>query len=89
MGTTASMVYNISGPRITLTKLNTQDVYEQPAPSLDLVLSQRISRHAAIKFSARNLLDPQIERTYGKNGDLTYSSYTRGRTFILALNYDF
>jgi outer membrane receptor protein involved in Fe transport len=89
IGTTASIVYNIVGPRIALTKLNTEDVYEQAAPTLDFVLSQRLARHMTVKFSAKNLLDPKIERTYGKNSNLIYSSYRRGLTFGLTLNYDF
>jgi hypothetical protein len=88
-GTTAALIYNISGPRITLTKLNTEDVYEQPAPTLDFVLSQKIGRHTTVKFSAKNLLNPDLERTYGKNSNLFYSSYTKGRAFGLMLNYDF
>jgi hypothetical protein len=43
----------------------------------------------AVRFSARNLLDPKIERTYGKDSNLLYSSYKRGMTFGLAVNYDF
>ena len=76
-------------PRIAITKLNADDVYEQPAPTIDFVLSQKVGRHATIKFSAKNLLDPEFERTYGKNSSLLYSSYTKGRAFGLSLNYDF
>jgi hypothetical protein len=34
-------------------------------------------------------LNPEFERTYGKNSDLIYSSYKKGMTFGLNLNYDF
>ncbi|KAB2658621.1 MAG: TonB-dependent receptor plug domain-containing protein [Verrucomicrobia bacterium] len=87
--TTAALILNVAGPRIAITKLNADDVYEQPAPTLDFVLSQKVGRHATIKFSAKNLLDPEFERTYGKNSSLLYSSYTKGRAFGLSLNYDF
>lgn len=89
VGTTASVICNIAGPRIAITKLNAEDVYEQPAPSLDFVVSQKIGRHATVKFAAKNLLNPNIERTYGENSDLLYSSYRKGLTFGLALTYDF
>ena len=89
IGTAASLIYNITGPRIALTKLNTEDVYEQPAPVLDFVLSQKIGRHTTIRIFAKNLLDPTIERTFGESTSLLYSSYTRGRTFGFTLNYDF
>jgi outer membrane receptor protein involved in Fe transport len=88
-GTSASLILNVAGPRIAITKLNTEDVYEQPAPTLDFTLSQRIGRKLTLKFSAKNLLDPEFERTYGKNSSRLYSSYKRGMTFGLTLNYDF
>ena len=88
-GSSASLIYNIAGPRIALTKLNTEDIYEQAVPSLDFVASKKIGKHATIKFAAKNLLDPKVERSYGKAGDLIYSSYSRGRSFGLSFNYDF
>lgn len=87
--TTASLIFNTAGPRIAITKLNADDVYEQPAPTLDFVVSQQFGRHTTVKFYAKNLLDPTIERTYGENSDLIYSSYKKGLTFGLTLNYDF
>lgn len=88
-GTSGSLIFNMAGPRITITKLNTEDVFEQPAPSLDFVFSQRLFQHATAKFTARNLLDPSLERTYGEKGLLLYDSYRKGRTFGLAFSYDF
>ncbi|MCI0538069.1 MAG: TonB-dependent receptor, partial [Verrucomicrobiales bacterium] len=89
LGTSATVVYNIFGPRITIAGLNTDDVYEQPISSLDFVLSQKIWDRLKMKFTAKNLFDPLIERSYGKEGELLYSSYRRGRTFGLSLSYDF
>jgi outer membrane receptor protein involved in Fe transport len=88
-GTSASLILNVAGPRIALTKLNADDVYEQPAPTLDFLLSQKIARNLTLRLSAKNLLDPKIERTYGKNSRLLYSSYRKGLTIGLTLNYDF
>ena len=88
-GTTASLIFNIAGERIAIAKLNTEDVYEQPAAALDFVLSQQVAPHTVVKFAAKNLLDPQIERTYGKSSKLFYDSYKRGRLFAVSLNFDF
>ena len=88
-GTSASVIYNIAGERIALTKLNTADIYEQAVPSLDFVASQKVGKHATVKFAAKNLLDPKVERTYGQEGSLIYSSYSRGRSFGLSFSYDF
>jgi hypothetical protein len=43
----------------------------------------------AVKFTARNLLDPENKRTYGKDTDLVFSSSHRGRTYGLSFSYDF
>ena len=89
LGTSASLIFNYAGPRIAITKISTDDVYDQPAPVLDFILSQKLGRHTTIKFGAKNLLDPRIERTYGKSGNRLYSSYTKGRAFGVSLTYDF
>ena len=87
--TLAAHNYNIFGPRITIAGLNTDDVYEEPTASLDFVLSQKIWDGLKVKFTAKNLLDPLVERSYGTGGDLLFSSHRRGRTFGLSLSYDF
>jgi TonB-dependent receptor len=88
-GTSASFIFNMAGPRITIASLNTEDIYEQSTPVLDFVLSQKIGRNMTLKLTAKNLIDPIIERTYGEEGKLTYSSYKRGMTFGMALSYEF
>ncbi len=88
-GTSLTLGFNIFGPRITIASLTTEDVFEQPAPVLDLVLRQRLSKKLNLKFSAKNLLDPAFERTYGESGSLLYSSFTRGITLALGLSYEY
>jgi outer membrane receptor protein involved in Fe transport len=89
LGTSATIIYNVAGPRIAITKLNTEDVYEEPTPTVDFIISQRVGRNLTLKFGAKNLLNPKIERTYGKDSNLLYSSYTKGRSFGLSMAYDF
>lgn len=88
-GTGASLIYNIAGPRITIASLNTEDVFEQSAPGLDFVFSQKLGRNLSLKFNVRNILDPKIERTYGESSKLIYSSYKRGRSYGFSMSYDF
>jgi hypothetical protein len=88
-GTGASLIYNVAGPRITIASLNTEDVFEQPAPGLDFILSQKLGRHLTAKFAAKNLLNPKIERTYGEDSNLIYSSYRKGMSFGVSFSYDF
>lgn len=91
-GTSASLIFGTAGPRIAIASPIAEDVYEHPAPSLDFVIGQKLGRHTSVRFSARNLLDPEFKRTYGKGagGDaLLYSSHKRGITLGLSLTYDF
>jgi len=88
-GTSASLVFNVAGPRIAIASLTTEDVYEQPAPALDFVLSQKLGRNTTLKFTAKNLLDPKFERTYGQDNERVYSSFTRGMTFGVQVSHDF
>jgi TonB-dependent receptor len=87
-GTSASLILNAAGPRVSIASLTTEDVYEHPPLTLDFVIAQKLNRHLTARFSAKNLLDPEYERTYGKDSNLCIS-YTRGRTFAFSLTYDF
>ncbi len=88
-GTSASLLFNVYGPRLAVTALNSPDLYEQPAPGLDLVVSQRIGRHMRLKFTAKNLLNPAYKLTYGKSEEGIYTAYTRGTSFGLSMAYEF
>lgn len=88
-GTSGTLVLNAAGPRIAIASPIAEDIYEQPPLTLDLVLGQKLGRHVGVKFTARNLLDPEVQRTYGKGSDLIFSSSRRGRTYGLSVSYDF
>ena len=90
-GTTATASFNVVGPRLSLVQFGSMpDVYEQPAPALNLVVSQRLWRGLRLKFSAKNLLDPDRKKTIGlSDRDLIYERYRNGRTFSLSLSYLF
>lgn len=90
-GTSLSLSYNVVGERLTIASALTDDVYEQPAPQLDFVWSQRLRPGMSLKFTARNLLDPVFRRTYGAKDDpaAAYSAFTRGMTFGISLAYEY
>ncbi|MEW6306963.1 MAG: TonB-dependent receptor, partial [Verrucomicrobiota bacterium] len=90
-GTSATVAYNIAGERLVITNPFGEDIYEQSAASLDFSISQKLgkSQRWKLKFSAKNLLDPSFERTYGAQGTLPYSSYKKGRTYGVSLSYTF
>lgn len=92
-GTSATLAWYYAAERLVLIINNGYDVYEQPAPSLDFVLTQKLGRGWSAKFTARNLLNPEVKRSYGVSGSTDtrylYSSYTRGITFGLSLSYQY
>jgi len=91
-GSSATLSYNVVGERLDLVVFGPLgDVYEQPAPDLTFVWSQRLNLSWSLKFSAKNLLNPDKEKTISvPNGDdLIYSRYPSGRSFSLSLTYMF
>ncbi|MCL4176904.1 MAG: TonB-dependent receptor [Verrucomicrobia bacterium] len=88
-GTVATVLFGIYGPRIFIADPQGLDVYEQPVPVLDFVLSQRLGKHWRLRFSAKNLLDPPYERTYSEERtEYLHTRITKGRTFGLTVAYD-
>lgn len=90
-GSAFTVVYGVAGERLDLVTTGAlPDVYEQPAPALDFVWSQRISNRWKFKFTARNLLDSEREKTLEHNGTTYfYERFNRGRKFGLSLSYAF
>jgi TonB-dependent receptor len=91
-GTSATLSYNVVGERLDLVVFGPlPDVYEQPAPDLTFVVTQRLSRDWRMKFSAKNLINPDREKTISIPGadDLIYQSYTSGRSFSVSFTYLF
>ncbi len=91
-GTAVSVIFNYAAERLSLIT-EAFDVYEQGAPTLDVVVSQKLGKGFKLKFSAENILSPDIIESYAVDGhtDTTYrfSSYSRGVTLGLSLSYTF
>lgn len=91
-GTTVVVVYYFAAERLALIT-NSYDVYEQGAPSLDVVISQQITPRLKVKFAAKNILNPEIINSYAVNGstdtEYVFSKFTRGVNLGLSLSYEF
>lgn len=82
----AALLYNVFGERIVDVGVNgAPDIYEQPRPSLDFVYSQGFGQWK-FKAKLKNLLDPDIELTQGK--ETTRVTHI-GRELKLAVEYKF
>lgn len=90
-GTVATLSYNVVGERLSLVNHGPlPDVFEQPAPLLNLVISQQLSHRWRLKFTAKNLLDPDHEQTLSTSaGELAWSRSRTGRSFAVAVSYLF
>jgi hypothetical protein len=98
-GTFVRVLFNTFGPRIfAVSTQGLPDVYEQPVPGLDVVISQRIvavrkSRDGDLRNELRfeagatNVLNPTIRRTQGPDG-VTYQT-RRGVSLASGLSWSF
>jgi TonB-dependent receptor len=88
--------FNIVGERLVQVQLDGMpDIYSRPAPSLDLVFSQRLFKRFLIRGFAKNMLNPAFEEVYtipNDNGNFNgrhyiHSKYYRGVEYQLGITY--
>ena len=85
-GINAALLFNVFGERIVDVGVSgAPDILEQPRPSLDFVYSQGFGDWK-LKFKFKNLLDPDVELTQGKE---TTRIMQIGREYSVAVQYDF
>ncbi len=87
---TANLVFSYFSDRISaLGSGQLGNIIEKGIPSVDLVFKNKISEKFELNFSAKNLLDPSIERVRENTsfGDVTLSEYKRGIDLSLQLKY--
>lgn len=67
------------------------NIVEKGVPTLDFILKNKIANNFEVNFSAKNLLDPSIERVRENTseGDVILSQYKRGINLGLQLKYSF
>ncbi len=96
IGLDANLVFNVFGPRLaTVSRGAAPNIFEQPRPSLDLILSQNLgfvggkfAENWNINLRATNLFNPEYLMTQEYKGqEYVFQKYTIGRTFTLGVNY--
>jgi outer membrane receptor protein involved in Fe transport len=90
-GTALTVSGGVVGRRLVTVGLALPDEFEEPAPQLDVFLSQKLGKHWKLKFSAKNLLNPAYETTitWPTAGSVPIKSYTRGISYGLSLSCEF
>ncbi len=96
-GTNVTASFNVVGERLIQVQLDgAPDIYDRPAPTLDLVFSQKWWKRFSVKGFAKNLLNSAIRQVYadpgtgGKFYGQTYihNQFYRGREFSLGITYN-
>ncbi len=96
-GTQMSLFYTLTGDTLIAGATESAgnfvpDVYRSEFAQLNFSLSQKLSDNATLKFQAKNLTDPDIETVYRSDfigGDVTKTSFSRGREFSLGVSIRF
>jgi outer membrane receptor protein involved in Fe transport len=93
---TVSLVYSVFGKRIySVGTLGLDHIYELPVNQLDFVWGSKVTKNIDLKFSAQNILNPNIKLEQGNNGEAplldeqTIRNYKKGVNFSMSLGYTF
>lgn len=67
------------------------DIYEKSFGTLDIIIRNKIKKNLSLNISAKNLLNPSVERYQEFDGGVTkpISSYKRGMEIGIGLSYTF
>lgn len=90
-GTNATLYFNTFGERLsTVSRGATPDIFEQPKPQLDFLVSQKAWTSLTFKFGIKNILDSAFEEVYDfrAGDDATAYKYKKGVTYTFGLTYD-
>lgn len=97
-GWSASLLYNVAGPRIFAVGALSQDpdIYELPRHQLDLTLARRFGQHLEVKAGVQDLLNQPVQLTQDTNtdgkitgADENIARYRRGQYATTALTWRF
>lgn len=82
-----TLAFNYFSDRIFALGTETRgNIMEKGIPSLDFIFKSQLSEHLGLGFSAKNLINPTIER-YQDIQDVVVSSYKRGINLNFSLTY--
>jgi hypothetical protein len=90
LGITATVSYNVQGPRLVLTGIlkGRPDVYEMPRHTVDMKVSKTLSKHFSMSLTVRDLLNAPVRRAYKiPSGYIDYDSFRYGTNFQVGLSY--
>jgi outer membrane receptor protein involved in Fe transport len=101
LGLTATLSYNVQGPRLVITGIQKgyPDVYEITRNLIDFKVSKTLGKHFNVSVTIRDILNQPVKRAYkynldGKVKDLpggpkSFDSFRYGTNYLLSLAYKF
>jgi outer membrane receptor protein involved in Fe transport len=90
LGFTATVSYNVQGPRLVLTGIlkGRPDVYEMPRHTVDMKVSKTLSKHFAMSVTVRDLLNAPVLRAYKTPmGYIDFDRFRYGTNYQLGISY--
>ena len=90
LGLSASVAYNVQGPRLVLVSTNgAPNIYEVPRHLIDLRVSKKLGKHWTVSLLAKDLLNSPIRRAYKypEGYTLSYDVFRFGTTYQLTVAY--
>ncbi len=90
LGLTATVSYNVQGPRLVLTGIlkGRPDVYEMPRNTVDIKITKTLGTHFSTSLTIRDLLNAPVLRAYKTPaGYVDFDRFRYGSTFQLGLSY--
>jgi outer membrane receptor protein involved in Fe transport len=89
-GFSASLSYNIQGPKLVLTSIDeSPDIYEMPRHLLNLKLAQPLGKRFNLSFTIKDILNTQARRSYKYDEGylLDFDRFRYGTEYALAIAY--
>ena len=90
LGLTATISYNVQGPRLVITGIvkGRPDVYEMPRNTIDFKITKSLGKHFNTSITIRDILNAKVRRAYKlPNSWVDYDSFRYGTNFNLSISY--
>ncbi len=90
LGLTATVSYNVQGPRLVIAGSikGRPDVYEIPRHLVDFKLSKNIGKHYVASITVRDILNAPVRRAYKlPSGYVDYDRFRYGTNFLVSFAY--
>lgn len=90
LGLTATLSYNIQGPRLVITGVvkGRADVYELSRNTIDFKVTKTLGKHFSTSLTVRDILNAPVVRAYKLPTEwVDYDRFRYGTNFILGVSY--